>query len=163
MMTETQERIETPGEIIARHQMTPPVNVTAIARALGLNVWEMHNLAEGISGKIFLDPLNGGKSGYSIGVKATESYRRKRFTVAHEIAHFILHRSKIGDELADDAMYRSGLSTHEEAQANQLAADILMPRRLIKQLQEKGLSDVGVLANTLEVSEPAMRVRLSYL
>src|SRR5205085_480224 len=104
-----------------------PVDVTAIASDLGIRVWEMRNLPENISGKIFRDRLNGGDSGFSIGVKASESFRRKRFTVAHEIAHYILHRDKIGDELADDAMYRSGLSTREEAQANQLAADILMP------------------------------------
>ena len=135
----------------------------AIANDLGLNVWEMHELPENISGKIFKDPLNGGESGYSIGVKASESYRRKRFTIAHEIAHFILHRDKIGDELSDDAMYRSGLSTKEEVQANQLAADILMPVQLIRKLQERGCTAVSVLAAELEVSEPAMRVRLSYL
>jgi Zn-dependent peptidase ImmA (M78 family) len=122
----------------------------------------MHGLAENVSGKIFRDPLNGGASGYSIGVKASEGYRRKRFTIAHEIAHYILHRSKIGDELVDDAMYRSGLSTREEAQANQLAADILMPRQLIKLLQSQGLTDAASLANKLEVSEAAMKVRLSY-
>jgi Zn-dependent peptidase ImmA (M78 family) len=123
----------------------------------------MHTLGENISGKIFLDPLNGGSSGYSIGVKASEGYRRKRFTIAHEIAHFILHRSKIGDELVDDAMYRSGLSTREEAQANQLAADILMPRKLIKELQSRGFTDVSSLADELEVSEAAIKVRLSYV
>jgi Zn-dependent peptidase ImmA (M78 family) len=153
----------TPGQIILRHQTTYPVNVTAIARELGVNVWEMNNLPPNISGKIFRDKLNGGSSGYSIGVNATEIYTRKRFTVAHEIAHFILHRDQIGDELLDDAMYRSGLSTREEIQANQLAADILMPVKLILQLQSMGFTESRDLAKFLKVSEPAMRVRLSYL
>jgi Zn-dependent peptidase ImmA (M78 family) len=135
----------------------------AIARDLGVNVWEMHNLAPGTAGKIFYDRLNGGPSGYSIGVNATESLQRKRFTVAHEIAHFILHRNRIGDELQDDAMYRSGLSTWEEVQANKLAADILMPVKLIRQLQARGCISVSTLASALDVSEAAMRVRLSYL
>lgn len=134
-----------------------------IARDLGLNVWEMNSLPEGISGKIFKDPLNGGSSGYSVGVKASEGFQRKRFTVAHEIAHFILHRAKIGDELSDDALYRSGLSTREEAQANQLAADILMPVKQILSLREQGRTEVSDLASLFQVSEPAMRVRLSYL
>lgn len=129
---------------------------------MGIHVWEMHTLGEN-SGKIFRDPLNGGSSGYSIGVKATEGFRRKRFTIAHEIAHFILHRSQIGDELIDDAMYRSGLSTREEAEANQLAADILMPVKLIRELQSRGFEDVVSLAGELQVSEAAMKVRLSYL
>ena len=153
----------TPGQIILRHQATYPVNVTAIANDLGVNVWEMHNLPPNISGKIFRDKLNGGSSGYSIGVNASEIYTRKRFTVAHEIAHFILHRDQIGDELLDDAMYRSGLSTREEIQANQLAADILMPAKLIRQLQGMGFTQPSELARYLKVSEPAMRVRLSYL
>lgn len=121
------------------------------------------NLPENISGKIFKDALNGGRSGYSIGVNAAEGFRRKRFTVAHEIAHFILHRDLIGDELRDDAMYRSGLSTREEVQANQLAADILMPVSLIRKYQAKGMLDAKMLADCFKVSEPAMRVRLSYL
>jgi len=153
----------TTGQIIQQHQKAAPIDVTAIARDLGINVWEMHNLPTNISGKIFLDPLNGGESKYSIGVKASDTFRRKRFTVAHEIAHFILHRDKIGDELADDAMYRSGLSTREEVQANQLAADILMPVTLIRKYQAKGVFDASMLADYFKVSEPAMRVRLSYL
>lgn len=153
----------TAGQIIQQHQKAAPIDVAAIARDLGINVWEMHDLPPNISGKIFLDPLNGGTSRYSIGVKASESFRRKRFTVAHEIAHFILHRDKIGDELVDDAMYRSGLSTREEAQANSLAADILMPVALIRKYQAKGVFDTKMLADSFKVSEPAMRVRLSYL
>jgi hypothetical protein len=153
----------TAGQIINEHQKTAPVDVTAIAHDLGIHVWEMRNLPENISGKIFRDSLNGGDSGFSIGVKASESFRRKRFTVAHEIAHYILHRDKIGDELADDAMYRSGLSTREEVEANQLAADILMPVALIRRYQVNGITDAGTLADYFKVSEPAMRVRLSYL
>jgi len=123
----------------------------------------MQDLPTDISGKIFKDPLNGGKSGYSIGVKASEGYLRKRFTVAHEIAHFILHKDKIGDALSDDAMYRSGLPTRDEVSANRLAADILMPAHLIVDLKMKGYSDAEKLASALKVSEAAMRIRLSCL
>lgn len=153
----------TAGQIIQQHQKAAPVNVSAIARALGINVWEMHTLPTNVSGKIFLDKVNGGASGYSIGINASEGFRRKRFTVAHEIAHFILHRDKIGDALTDDAMYRSGLSTREEVQANNLAADIIMPIHLIRSLEKQGLVEVSQLAEALQVSDPAMLVRLSYL
>jgi hypothetical protein len=156
-------QMTTAREVILQHQQMPPVNVVAVANDLGVNVWEIPNLGKEISGKIFKDAQNGGSSGYSIGVNATEGYRRKRFTVAHEIAHFILHRDKIGDELTDDAMYRSGLSTREEVQANQLAADILMPVALIRKFQAVDENDVELLADRFQVSVPAMRVRLSYL
>ncbi len=152
----------TPGQVILRHQAKAPVDVTSIANELGINVWEMV-LPEGISGKIFKDPLNGGESGYSIGVNKSEWYLRKRFTLAHEIAHFILHRDQIGDELTDDAMYRSGLPTREEAQANRLAADILMPAHLILRLKASGCDSPSKMADALQVSEEAMKIRLSYL
>lgn len=153
---------ETPGQIIERYQRISPVDVKGIANDLGLNVWEM-DLPGNVSGKIFRDPLNGGSSGYSIGVNRSEGYKRKRFTLAHELAHFILHRDLIGDELMDDGMYRSdNVSSPLESQANNLAADILMPRRLIRCLQAQGCTSVGALAERLQVSEAAMKIRLSY-
>ena len=49
-------------------------------------------------------------SGYAIFVNKGDRYKtRQRFTIAHKIAHFILHREAIGDGIVDDALYRSGL------------------------------------------------------
>jgi hypothetical protein len=151
----------TPGQVIAKYQKSAPVDVIGIARELGLNVWEMQSLPSSVSGKIFHDPLNGGPSGFSIAVNASENPLRKRFTIAHEIAHFILHRDFLEkDDLVDDAMYRSGLSSAEETQANRLAAQILMPFPLIQALVDSGVKDVATLANLFQVSQPAMKIRL---
>jgi len=146
------------GAVLSRFQQTAPVNVIGFAGALGINVWELQ-LPENISGKIWKDPDNGGSSGFSIGVNRSESFVRKRFTVAHECAHFLLHRNRITNELIDDAMYR-GLGGREEAQANKLAADILMPYPLIQKLMASGITDVDELAKALQVSGPAMRIRI---
>jgi uncharacterized protein DUF955 len=147
--------------IIERFQHSAPVNVTALAEAFGLTVWEDADLPEGVSGKIFRDPRNGGPEGYSIVVRASDAYVRRRFTVAHEIAHFLLHRNRIGDSLTDDALYRSGLSSREEAEANRLAADILMPRKLLGQyINSYGSANPAVLADVFNVSEAAMQIRL---
>jgi hypothetical protein len=147
------------GQIIAKHQMHAPVDVVAIAKDLGLNVWKM-TLPSNVSGKIFRDALNGGPSGFSIAVNAGNSYVRQRFTVAHEIAHFALHRSRLDGELIDDAMYRSDLSSREETEANRLAADILMPFPLIQVLMKSGIREVSQLANKLQVSLPALKIQL---
>ena len=156
------ERVsETPGQIIAKYQREAPVNVLAIARELGINVWEMHNFSDTISGKIFRDPLNGGSSGFSIAVNAKEAPVRKRFTIAHEIAHFILHRDRITDELVEDTLYRGGLGSKAETQANKLAADILMPYSLINRLMSEGVTNLTELARKLQVSEMALRIRLN--
>lgn len=66
----------------------------------------------------------GGTSGVAIYVNKGHHVNRRRFTTAHEIAHFILHQDFIGDGIADDGLYRSKLSNAMEAQANKLAADI---------------------------------------
>lgn len=149
------------GRIIVEYQQAAPVEVVKIAEALGMRVWELQNLPATVSGKLFKDPINGGPSQYSIGVNAVESFTRKRFTVAHEIAHFILHRNRITTELVDDTMYRSSLvSSAEEVQANRLAADIIMPFQLIQKMMNAGMTDVDVLAAAFQVSGTAMRIRL---
>ena len=150
----------TPGEIIAKYQLVAPVDVVSIAKELGIRVWEMHDLASGISGQIWPDMLNGGSSGFSIGVKADEPRYRKRFTVAHELAHYILHRSRLDGGIYEDIMYRGGLSTREETQANQMAADILMPFSLISRLIDEGADSLVKLANGLQVSKAALKIRL---
>jgi hypothetical protein len=145
--------------LIDHFQNEAPVDVLGLAGALGLNVWE-DDLPEGISGKLFRDSDNGGDSGYSILVNSPEPPVRKRFTTAHEIAHFILHRDLIDSGIEDDALYRSRLTNAMEAAANRLAADILMPYRLIRELQRAGFSEIPDLANKLQVSQHALSIRL---
>jgi hypothetical protein len=146
--------------LLAPWQTSAPVDVKRIAGLLGIKVWEMQ-LPETVSGKLFRDTRHGGTSDFSIGVNASEGYVRKRFTVAHEIAHFLLHRDKITTELRDDAFYRSSvLSSREEVEANKLAANILMPYPLIHDLQKQGIRDIDELARRFEVSTIAMKIRL---
>jgi hypothetical protein len=160
---EQQAALQTPtlGQVLSKYQLTAPVDVVGLAKDLGLTVWSME-LPPNISGKIFRDSLNGGKSGFSIIVNAGDVLYRQRFTIAHEIAHFILHRQQLekGGSVEDDAMYRSGLSTREEVEANRFAAQILMPMALIQKLIAQGVKDVPSLAERFQVSQPAMKIRL---
>ena len=144
---------------IQRFQKDPPINVVGIAGAFGLKVY-LDDLEQGISGKIIKDREHGGASGYSIVINSNEAPNRQRFTIAHEIGHYLLHRDRIGDGLTDDALYRSGLSTMEEVRANRLAADILMPYDLVERSIKQGVKNVEDLAALFRVSVQAMRVRL---
>jgi predicted transcriptional regulator len=145
---------------IQAFQQAPPIDVSAIAKSFGINVWEDRNLGNAISGKLFQDPVNGGTSGYSIVVNANEAFVRRRFTVAHEIAHFLLHRNLIREGVEDDTFYRSKLSSALETQANALAANILMPYVLINQAIAQGINTVAALATLFQVSQDAMKVRM---
>jgi len=114
-------------EIVRRHQNEPPVQIVPIANDMGLNVYRVSDWKDTLSGMIVRDKERGGKSGYAIFVNASHAQTRRRFTIAHELAHYALHGNLIGDGIKDDALYRSGLSSKVEAQANRYAADILMP------------------------------------
>lgn len=137
----------------------PPINVIPLAKRLGIRVYGAP-WPGGISGKIQKDEERGGESGFAIFVNKDHPEVRRRFTVAHEIAHYVLHERLIGDGVFDDAMYRSGLPHHEEIQANALAADILMPREMVRKLQRVHGDDVAQMAQAFNVSQQAMSIRL---
>lgn len=79
-----------------------------MAEALGLTVNMDASLPRNISGRIVRG--GNGRAGYYIKVNGAHSPYRKRFTLAHEIAHHLLHRDQIGDGIEDNALYRSRLS-----------------------------------------------------
>lgn len=147
-------------EIIRRHQSSAPVQVVPIAEDMGIKVYRQTGWPDTLSGMICRDKQRGGHSGYAIFVNASHAETRRRFTIAHEIAHFALHRSLIGDGIKDDALYRSGLSSAVEAQANALAADILMPWHLVNAEIAKGNDTVPLLASVFKVSRSSMSIRM---
>lgn len=138
-----------------------PIKVIPLAKALGINVFAT-DWPQKISGKIQKDEDRGGASGFAIYVNKNHPETRRRFTVAHEIAHYVLHETEIGDGIFDDALYRSGLSNQIEIQANGLAADILMPKNALEQRYADDV-DVVELAREFNVSTEAMSIRLNNL
>jgi hypothetical protein len=132
-------------QISRRFRSTAPVDITGLARALGLAVRQA-DLGSDTAGEIFPDLYRGGSSGYTIRVNASDSQRQKRLTVAHEIAHFLRHRDRIGNRLVDDRMYRSRLESTKEREAEKLAFDLLMPRALIGNFRSAGINDPLQLA-----------------
>jgi predicted transcriptional regulator len=148
----------TAKSVIREFQKSAPVNVVSLAERLGLHVW-VEEMPDDISGKIIKDTVNGGSAGYSVIVNEKHVLVRQRFTVAHEIGHFLLHRQAIGDGLTDDALLRSGLSTLQEVQANKMAADILMPFPLIEAAVKSGVRTIEELAVKFQVSRQAMAIR----
>lgn len=164
-LTYSNEWISLPEEqatLIRKHQHQFPIAVGSIAKELGITV-KRSTLAAGISGEIKEDDGN-----VVIRVNRHDVKERQRFTLAHEIAHFLLHRDRIGDGITDDILYRSKLSDFMEVQANRLAADILMPGHLIqKKLKEltqyselREEEKYEKLADAAEVSTTAIKIRL---
>jgi post-segregation antitoxin (ccd killing protein) len=146
--------------LIEQHQATVPVDLIGLARALGLEVLAS-TLGPGISGEL----RRKADGSFQIRVNRHDAKKRQRFTVAHEIAHFLLHRDEVGDGIEDDVLYRSRLSNPIEAQANRLASDILMPEQQVRNMfhrtsgvtLEERLSRVS---DEFGVSDAALKIRL---
>ena len=143
-------------------QKNAPVPLGKLANEMGLKVLSA-TLPAGVSGELRPD-----QGVYVVKVNRHDSKARQRFTVAHEVAHFLLHKDHIGDGIRDDALYRSTLSDAREAEANRLAADLLMPMALLKPAYERAITDcegdvAARLAKEFGVSEVAMKLRLEQL
>ncbi|MFD0388681.1 ImmA/IrrE family metallo-endopeptidase [Tistrella bauzanensis] len=153
-------RATAPPPDVRVFQTEAPVPVVALARRLGLKVYDEETNAA-ISGRLVRDTARGGPSGYAVYVNGAHHRNRKRFTLAHEIAHFLLHRHLLEAGIVeDDALYRSHLSNAIESEANRMAAEILMPWHLIDQAIDQGITAPADLASLFQVSETAMRIRL---
>lgn len=152
-----------PSEVLAQispHMQAPAIDVLAVAQDLGLAVYSA-NLAANVSGIIVKDSAYGTKSGFVIFVDSGESPARQRFTAAHEIGHYVLHKHLIGDRHEDNYLLRSsGISNRQEREANEFAADLLMPRDLIEKALKDGYTSVDKLSALFQVSKIAMGIRL---
>jgi hypothetical protein len=152
--------------IIQSHLTEAPVNIEEIIRSLGIELDKKAELDDDISGQI--ERLPGGA--YKISVNKADHYFRQRFTMAHELAHFLFHRSLIGDGVDDNKAYRStqtgrfyntSITREHETQANQFAASILMPESLVRELNEEFHGNLDELSKKLQASKQAISIRLT--
>lgn len=147
---------------------TTPVPVEDIVRKLDLRLKES-DLGQDISGVLVI------KNGIgTIGINENDGSLRKRFTIAHEIGHYILHRTS-GDLFIDKTKvhYRDSNSSkgedYKEMEANSFAAAILMPQKLVVAEILKGNidltdeNDIKDLASRFGVSSIAMTYRIANL
>jgi Zn-dependent peptidase ImmA (M78 family) len=147
-------------DIIRAHQRAWPVQMVPLASDLGVKVYRVDAWPDNVNGRIYKSALRGGHAGYAIDVNDAHHEVRRRYTIAHEIANFLLHRQYIGGGIYHDALYRSGLPSAMETQANKLAAEILMPHHLLTAAMNQGIRSPEALARAFQVSEAAMQIRL---
>ena len=148
--------------IVKQHQERIPVDLVALARDLGATVYDVPNWPDNISGMIRIDEKYGGSRGYIIYVNQDHPSNRQRFTIAHEIAHIMLHAHLIGEGITTNGLYRSGLPNAVEWSANRTAGNILMPWPKIKELLDQGVTSVEDMARRFGVSGSAMAIQLDW-
>lgn len=147
----------------------PPVPVQDIAVGLGLQVVKIA-IQNSVSGALINVPDSPSPV---IAVNEAQHLNRQRFTIAHELGHFLLgHLSK--DSLVDRefVVFRrddslSSAKYSDEIRANRFAAELLMPVKFLVldiDAEEKISADrLARLAKKYIVSEIAMTHRLGNL
>lgn len=144
----------------------PAVPVEAVARKLGITTISADIPDDDVSGMLVYKDRRP-----MILVNANHHANRRRFTIAHECGHFLLghlHEGHVDRHFVinRDANSSEGTSL-EEVEANQFAAELLMPVRfLLKDFRAMKLdleSDDGIklLARKYEVSSSAMGYRIA--
>lgn len=138
-----------------------PVKLGALAKRLGIKVL-LSTLPRGTSGQIAQEDGE-----FVIRINRHEAKHRQRFTLAHEIAHFLLHREEIvaSGGWSENVLLRSGQPANIEYEANRLASDLVMPS---EKLAEATVQYVGPitsetiedLAKKFRVSSAAMEIKL---
>ena len=156
-------------KLLKEHKVTAaPVPVEKIAIDLGAQV-RFKEFDDDLSGMIYIKG-----SSPIIGVNSLHPENRQRFTIAHEIAHLVLHRHLIADYvhvdkrfpvLMRDASSASG-TQRMEMEANNFAAELLMPTSLLSPMLKKNGFDIDEeeplkeLSRKFRVSEQALAYRI---
>ncbi len=104
------------------------IDIIEMANSLGIKVFTSSQMK--VPSFIAYDK---DKKRYEIYVNAREKVERQRFSIAHEIAHFIEHKEKITELGIVGRQNTYSLTAKEELQADNLAAEILMPKNCIEE------------------------------
>ena len=151
------------AELLARytaafgaHEGAVPVDAIA-TDLLGLRVVQAEQL--GVSGLL----VPGSRYVYLDAREARDSEGRRRFTLAHEIGHWVCQCDEGRAAAPEPIMCRpSDLSakvdTALEREANNFAASLLMPERAVREVAARGM-DADAAADLFCVSDIAMEWR----
>ena len=138
-----------------------PVDPVKIARDLGIDVLEVE-FDPGVAGAIFKEP----GQDPTIFINATDSPSRQRFTVSHELGHYVMHADE--PDAFDYVDNRSAVSA-DEGHANQFerfadtfASALLMPAKEVNRLMKEKYTPTQIAAY-FGVSQDAAYLRLKQL
>ncbi len=142
----------------AREQgiQTTPLDIkSVIEHVFHIKICET-DLGKSVSG--FLEKIG---NSWVIYINKYENEYRKRFTLAHELGHFISHKDNYasGAIIKDQIFFRDENTDEKEQQANNFAAELLMPEDEFKNFIEKGDNTILKLADRFQLSTAAVRYR----
>lgn len=159
---------EVARKLLDRFKQQAPIDIEALIKAHNIAI-RTQELEDSISGMLVI------KNGrVIIGVNENHHPNRQRFTLAHELGHFLLHRDVSSIFIdASTIFFRDGTSSDgskaQEIEANAFAGELLMPEKQIREAinsQPLDAFDEGAvrrLAAQFGVSAQALTIRLTRL
>lgn len=99
---------------------------------------------------------------WTITVNALHHPKRQRFTLAHELGHYFLHRNR-AISFVDEALYRSTHMDSMEYEANNFAGALLMPKKPLLDFMNANGPDAELISAYFDVSVLAAKIRVETL
>jgi Zn-dependent peptidase ImmA (M78 family) len=124
------------SELVATLKLTAPVKPMEVARSLGLEVQYCN--ASGFDGALVCSKEN--HAGTILVEDSIRETGRVRFTIAHEIAHYVLPHHGVNDSICrtkDVESWDESLP-EEECEANVFAGELLIPEVLLEASVSRG-------------------------
>ena len=134
----------------------PEIDVESIAPLMNITIKKVSNSSQ--SGSVETT-----KEGILIKINEEEVGYRQRFTIAHEIGHVVFKHLEVSQILyrAVKAFDPDIEDKLQERQANDFAAKLLMPDKLIEyHIHDLNIKEPGELAKKFNVSSISMEYRL---
>lgn len=160
-----QERIDT---IIENLRMKtglsfPEDNLVDLAKALGIEVFESKFVKhDNIDG--FLEYPKKDTDKPKIYLNKDRPAVRKKFTLAHELGHYVLHRDTQRKYRIDTVDYsKDDDTTREETEANYFAASLLVPEDKLRSILALSKGNIDIAAEYFGVSKPVIENRIKWL
>ena len=176
MRRSIQQIAELAYKLLAKIPITSyPIKLDEVTNFLNIKVVS-RDLGEEVSGMLVFK-----EDGPVIGVNSNEYILRRRFTIAHEIGHYVLGHHNNGLFVENSPFYRNKASSTgevtQEVEANAFAAALLMPEHLLRPAYLKATENGKInhrdedafelvikdLARDFQVSKLAMSIRLGNL
>jgi Zn-dependent peptidase ImmA (M78 family) len=160
-MTITEIRQKAKEVISLNYLQQPPIDIYSLAKNYGLHIFKEAFPSAYLNVSGFITITNGVPQLF---VNSNDSVKRRNFTVAHELGHWLLHKDKIIEDPNLAILFRIPLGTLNtdplEKEANAFAAELLVPKSMLDSFRNN--KTPRQLSELFNVSEEVIGYRLEH-
>jgi Zn-dependent peptidase ImmA (M78 family) len=152
------------SELVGSLKLAAPVDLVDVTRALGLEI--RYCESSGFDGALICSKQN--RVGTVLVKKSIRELGRRKFTIAHEIAHYVLPHHGSSESVCSSREVESWdrRLPEQEVEANIFAGELLIPERLVGPVVKRERPTMSVIRDisaTFETSLTAAAYRAMHL